>query len=318
MPDPPKTTPRDSNPVLPSEPERRVSRPRTIAYTVRAFAPEQWGQIDLFTTFFASSFPDAKPVECRAVSGVGNHYRKATVLRALSMRIAPTLAIDHQQLSEKGYTPAERATELAAVVENVFTELYSSVDCARKILSARFPVRGMPDSTRKTFARAQSGKFDGLLPDGLLVAIKGADWYEPLRTLRDELTHSDIGSVHQDQTTGRVSYMHTGLGTGERAFIIEDILARMDADIQAVNQFLGVLFLHLNTLLTDAPTVQLCGLHQGKALIREISPEPTLNFDSGKCLAVAWIEVDGKPTCPLLCGAYWRAKAAMQTQPVQS
>lgn len=282
-------------------------------YTVRTFAPEQWGQIDLFTTFFASSFPSAKPVERRATSGVGSHLRKAIVLRALSMHIAPTLVIDHQQLSEKGYTPAERATELAAVVENVFTELYSSVDCARKVLSARFPVRGMPDSTRKTFSRAQSGKFDGLLPDGLVAAIKEADWYEPLRTLRDELTHSDIGSVHQDQTTGIVSYTHRGLGTGEQAFIIEDIFARMDADIQAVNQFLGVLFFHLNALLTDATTVQLCGLHQGKALIREIRPEPVLTFDSGKCLSVAWIEVDGKPTCPLLCGAYWRTKAAMQT-----
>ena len=166
----------------------------------------------------------------------------------------------------------------------------------------------MPDSTRKAFARARSGTFDGLLPAGLLSAIKEAAWYEPLRTLRDELTHSDIGSVHLDESTGRVSYMHTGLGTGEMAFIIEDIFARMDADFEAVNRFLGVVFVHLNALLTDAPTVQLCGLHQGKALIREIRPEPTLTFNSGKCLAVPWIEVDGKPTCPLLCGAYWRAK----------
>jgi hypothetical protein len=57
----------------------------------------------MFQTFFKSSFPDAKPVESRAVSGVGNHFRKAIVLRALALRIAPTLAIDHQQLSERGY-----------------------------------------------------------------------------------------------------------------------------------------------------------------------------------------------------------------------
>jgi len=127
---------------------------RTIAYTVRTFAPEQWGQVDLFATFFAVSFPGAKSIERRAVSGVRNHLRKAIVLRALAMRIKPTLASDKQQLNEKGYTSADRATELAAVVENVFTELYSAVDCARKILSARYPVRGMPDSTRKTFVRA--------------------------------------------------------------------------------------------------------------------------------------------------------------------
>jgi hypothetical protein len=48
----------------------------------------------------------------------------------------------------------------------------------------------------------------------------------------------------------------------------------VDADIEAVNQFLGRLFLHLNALLTDAPTIQLCGLHQGKALIREFVRTP--------------------------------------------
>jgi hypothetical protein len=66
--------------------------------------PEQWGQIDIFATFFASSFPGAKPIERRAVSGVGNHFRKAMVLRSLSLRIKPTLAIDKQQLNQKGYT----------------------------------------------------------------------------------------------------------------------------------------------------------------------------------------------------------------------
>ena len=103
--------------------------------------------------------------------------------------------------------------------------------------------------------------------------------------------------------------MHTGLGTRERTFVIEDIFGRMEADIRAVNLFLGKLFHQFNTLLKDVPVTQLCGLHQGRALIREIRPEPTITFDSGKCLAVAWIEEDGKPTCPLLCDAYWKAKA---------
>jgi hypothetical protein len=306
--DPTKTASPDSGTGLKEQSEQASSNGRKLASTIRTFAPERWGQVDIFATFFASSFPNAKSVERRAVSGVGNHFRKATVLRSLSARIKPALAIDKQQLNEKGYTPAEHATELAAVIENVFTELYSTIDCARKILSARYPVRGMPDSTRKMFARARSGTFDGLLPAGLLSAIKEADWYEPLRMLRDELTHSDIGSVHLDQATEQVFYMHAGLGTGERALIIEDIFARIDADFEAVNRFLGVVFFHLNALLTNAPTVQLCGLHQGRALIREIRPEPTLSFNSGRCLSMPWIEVDGKPTCPLLCGAYWRAK----------
>lgn len=229
-------------------------------------------------------------------------------MRALAIRIAPALAIDRQQLNDKGYTPGDNAVELAAVVENVFTELYSAVDCARKVLRGRYPVQGMSDSTRRTFSRARRGDLDKVLPPELLSAFKEADWYDPLRVLRDEITHSDLGYVSQDAATGRVSYMHRGLGTRERAFIIEDVFGRIDADLDAVNLFLGKIFYHLNTLLKDAPTVQLCGIHQGKALIREIRPEPTVTFDSGKCLAVAWIEIDGKPTCPLLCGAYWRAK----------
>ncbi len=293
-----------------SSPEQRQATDvtRKLDYTVRTFAPERWGQVDRFATFFAASFPDATSIERRAVSGAGNHFRKALVLRALAIRIVPALAIDRQQLNDKGYTPGDDAVELAAVVENVFTELYSAVDCARKVLSGRYPVRGMPDSTRRTFSRARGGAFDKVLPPELLSAFKEADWYDPLRVLRDEITHSDLGSVNQDAATGRVSYMHTGLGTRERAFIIEDVFGRIDADVDAVNLFLGKIFYHLNTLLKDAPTVQICGIHQGKALIREIRPEPTVTFDSGKCLAVAWIEIDGKPTCPLLCGAYWRAK----------
>lgn len=289
---------------------------RKTDYTVRTFAPEQWGQVDKFATFFVSSFPESKPVERRAVSGVGNHFRKALVLRSLATRLTPQLSIDRQELNERGYTPAAHATELAAVVESVFIELYSAVDCARKTLSARYPVRGMTDSTRKVFRHAREGRFDGLLPLGLLSAIKDADWYEPLRILRDELTHSDTGSVHQDEVSGRVAYMHGGLGTAERAHVIEDVFARIETDFEAVNQFLGIVFLHLNNLLRDMPTVQLCGLHQGRALIREIRPETILTFDSGKCRAIAWIEVDGKPTCPLLCGAYWRAKSET-LQPTQ-
>jgi hypothetical protein len=300
------TPPTDSEALSAPEP-----RKRRVDYTVRTFAPEQWSQIDRFATFFNASFPDAKFTERRAVSGVGNHFKKALVLHSLAMRIAPTLAVDRQQLDEKGYTPAERSVELAAVVESVFTEIYSAVDCARQVLTARYPVQGLPNSTRKTFARIRSGALDTVLPAALLSAFKEADWYDSLRVLRDELTHSDIGSVHQDEATGKVIYMHQGLGTRERAFVVEDIFGRMETDFNAVNLFLAELFCCFNTLLKDLPTVQLCGLHQGKALLREIRPEATITFDSGKCLAVAWIEVDGRPTCPLLCGAYQRAKASL-------
>ena len=149
MPEPSDTTPPGLEVVSPLQAEGSVNSKRKIDYTVRTFAPERWGQIDRFATFFAASFPDAKDVERRAVSGVGNHFRKAMTLRSLAIRMMPTLAIDRQQLAEKGYTPAQHAVELAAVVENVFTERYSAVDCARQIFSARYPVKGLPNSTRR-------------------------------------------------------------------------------------------------------------------------------------------------------------------------
>jgi hypothetical protein len=238
----------------------RSTGKRKIDYTVRTFAPEQWGQLDRFATFFAASFPNAKYVERRAVSGAGNHFRKAMVLRSLAIRMMATLVIDRQQLAEKGYTPAEHAVDLAAVVENVFTELYSAVDCARQVFSARYPGQGLPNSTRKMFARVCSGVLDTVLPSELLSAFKEADWYDPLRVLRDEITHWDVGSVHQDETTGKVSYI-------------------------------------CMWALAPEKVIQLCGLHQGGALIREIRPEQPITFDSGKCLAVARIEAEGKPTC---------------------
>lgn len=284
------------------------SLPARLNYTIRTFTPERWGQIDRFVTFFSASFPEASSIERRTVSGVGNHLRKALVLKALALRLLPNLSIDREQLNSKGYTPGEHAVELAAVVENVFLELYSSVDCARKVVSCRYPLRGIPDSTRKMFARAKSGTLDQVLPKPLVSAFKEADWYPPLRVLRDELTHANIGSVHEDHTTGLVSYMHTGLGSRHGALVIENIFARMDADIDAVNRFLGAVFMELNSLLKDVATIQMCGMHQGKALMRTIRPEPVITFDSGRCLAMNWIEVDGKPTCPLLCGAYYRAK----------
>lgn len=186
-----------------------------LNYTIRTFAPERWGQIDRFVTFFSVSFPGATSTERRAVSGVGNHFRKALVLRDLALRLAPNLLIDQEQLNSRGYTAGEHAVELAAVIENVFTELYSSVDCARKIVSFRYPLRGVPDSTRKMFQRAGSGALDNVLPQPLVSAFKEAEWYEPLRVLRDELTHSDIGSVRQDRTTEFVSYTHSGLGSNQ-------------------------------------------------------------------------------------------------------
>jgi hypothetical protein len=279
-----------------------------VNYRVRTFTPELWGEMDRFAAFYSASFPDSTSRDRRAVSGALNHFRKAVVLRNLTERLRPNIEIDRQQLHQKGYTPAANSAESAAVIENIFTELYSAIDCTRKIIVATHTARRLPDSTRKLFQRIRASLFDEILPTELIEAFKQATWYERLLSMRDELTHSDLGSCHFDEATGKVSYWHTGLGHRERPLIIEDIHERLDSDINDVNLFLGRVFRYLNKLLLDKPIVQLCGLTGGKALIRELRPAERITFDSGVCMSVAWIEADGVPTCPFLCGAYQRAK----------
>lgn len=279
-----------------------------VNYTVRTFAPELWGEMDRFAAFFSASFPESTSRDRRAVSGALNHFRKAVALRRLAERLRTNIEVDRKQLRQKGYTAAENSSESAAVIENVFTELYSAIDCTRKIIVATHKVRGVPDSTRKLFQRIKANLLDDILPTEIIEAFKQAAWYERLLAMRDELTHSDLGTCHFDEATGKVSYWHTGLGHRDRPLIIEDIHERLDRDINDINLFLGRVFRYLNSLLIDKPIVQLCGLTGGKALIRELRPAQTITFDSGICLSVNWIEVDGIPTCPLLCGAYQKVK----------
>jgi len=97
---------------------------------VRMFAPEHWGQLERFARFYRGTF-DFRDQEKKAVSGAMNHFNKAVILRTLAAKLKPNLEIDLQQLEEKGYTPAENSAELSAVIEVIFTELYSSLGTAR-------------------------------------------------------------------------------------------------------------------------------------------------------------------------------------------
>jgi len=56
MPDSADTTPPNLETDSSPQPERSVNGKREIDYTVRTFAPEQWGQIDRFAAFFVASF----------------------------------------------------------------------------------------------------------------------------------------------------------------------------------------------------------------------------------------------------------------------
>lgn len=283
--------------------------------TVRLFAPENWGEVDRFAHFYSGTFNFSGP-EKRAVSGVLNHFNKAIILRNLAVKLAPNLEIDLQQLEEKSYTPAENSYELSSVVETVFTELYSSIDCTKNIVFALYKkCRGIPNSTRKMFRNIQIGNVSSDFPEDLKTAFKDATWFDDLRSIRDELTHLDLGTCHLDKEKGLVSYMHHGIRRSEGYLIIEDIFQRIDLFIKGVNRFLGSVFHFLNSLLKKEPVFEMCGIFSGRGYSRYIVPSETIDFNSGVCDSHTWFDLPDNPRCPFAdsCGAYASAKNLLPT-----
>jgi hypothetical protein len=97
------------------------------------FAPEQWGQVDLFRAVNTTTYTFS-PHQQRVLAGVENHSHKAVTLLWLAEALRPTLQLDDAELEENGFTPARNAKNVAAIVEGVITELYSVIDCAAKVL----------------------------------------------------------------------------------------------------------------------------------------------------------------------------------------
>jgi hypothetical protein len=188
--------------------------------TFRRFAPEQWGEIEKFNNFYGNTHQFDTHTR-KAVAGALNHFKKAIILRNLANKIRPNLEIDQAELKENGFTPARNSFELSAVVETVFLELYSSIDCSRKVIGTIYKnCSGVPNSTRKMFANAVAGKIDPRVPEPIRTALQNAQWYPELRKIRDELTHSNTGSCHLKKETNTVFYMHSGLGEPTKSLII--------------------------------------------------------------------------------------------------
>jgi len=279
---------------------------------VRTFAPEQWGEVDFFKVFYKGTHalrPDAK----KALGGVSSHFSKASILYGLAVKLLPNLQIDERELSEKGHTPAKNGAEFTAVVEEVFTELYSSVECARKVLSDIY--RGIPklptDSTRKFFQRIQSGDIGASFPSELRELIVSCDWYEELRTIRDELTHADIGHCSLERGTKYVTYMHTGVRSNGSPLIVNNVMGRIDELTHKVSIFLGGVFNFLNGQLQPTEVDQLCGFFFGRGYLRKLPLHRPLTFHDGHCVSLHWFEDAEGFRCPMAdnCGAYYNAKA---------
>lgn len=292
-----------------NEPYKPGPRMNTLP-TVRVFAPELWGEVGKFKQFYATTHvfgPDTQ----KAVSGIRGHFDKALTLRSLAAKLAPNMSIDAAELQEKGFTAAANSQEFSAVIEEVFTELYSSIDCACKVIATIYKrCRSLPQSTRKLFERATSGRI-GDFPDELAAAFVEAVWYSELRVIRDELTHSDIGRCHQS-ADGKISYMHPGVRRNEAPLMLPDVFAKLDELLAGVNQFLGRAFHFLNQGLKADPIDAFCGFFKGRGYGRKLTIADHIDFNSGVCQSRQWFDQQPDFRCPFAsnCGAYARAAEA--------
>lgn len=276
-----------------------------IAPVVRMCAPEHWGQVTIFGKFYGGTY-EFNERDQRAVIGLSAHFDKSMRLQSLAGKLKPNLALDWQELEERGFTPADYGAELATVIEAAFLELYSAIDCAVKVLRAIYAkdTRGLKDSTRGLFQ--DPDKLTGSFPERLKDLIREAVWFKRLVNLRDELTHLSTGDVHWDEKTDLVRYTHRGLKERDQILEFPDVFSTMNELTTGVNQFLGAVFQHLNTTLSNKPVFHMCAMVEGRLLHRYINPAEQITFDSGRCGSWVWFELPGNPTCPFkeFCGAY--------------
>lgn len=280
--------------------------PQTLP-AVRVFAPEQWGEVDRFASFYGGTYKFSDR-DRRAVSGVANHFRKAITLQALAVKLRPGLDLDHDELNKNGFTPALNSHELSAVIEGSVLELYSSVDCTVKVLRAAYGAgsRSLPNSTRKLFQNID--KVTGTFPEEIKDAFRAAHWYNGLLYWRDELTHLATGQCWLDQKTSAVNYMHAGMKLNGGPYIVDDVFARLADTTEKLNAFIGLVFHKLNSTLKPTLEQQVCGFVEGRILMRYLDPTEPLSFNSGRCISYQWFEKPENPTCPFVehCGAYQR------------
>jgi nucleoid DNA-binding protein len=278
---------------------------------IRVFAPEQWGEVTKFRMFAHSTY-QLKPRENMALHGVEGHFQKYSVLLGLAQRLAPALIEDNEEVDKQGYSSAIRSKELAAIVDALFSELYSAVDCTRQVIAAIYgKYKGVTaKSTSKLFKNASEGKLDEKVPKEIRVALAEANWFPKLRDIRTAITHYNIGSCHMDKD-GRISYFLHQFGTQTNTLVTEDVIQEVSTYANQINKLLGRIYRTLNNTLKDVETVQICGIFGGRIYQRFVSSQEARDFNSGRCKSYEWFEKDTEPTCPFTkdCGAYVRSLA---------
>lgn len=269
------------------------------------FNPENWGTLERFQKFYFKTYPFKRYMQ-NVVSGAANHYRKALCLTAIALELSPKLVDDDTELAQKGYTDAKHSNELSAIIESVILELYSSLDCTRKVISEIYKGhKGVKDSTHGLFNAMFENKVADTVPSEIRETFRAASWYPELLKIRDTLTHSDIGSCHLGEGN-KIFYTNSGTGDGYRSFSKEDIFQYLYTLQEQINRFNGNIFAYLYTTLKDEEVQQACGIFGGLFYMRYVRPKDAIDFNSGRCDHS--FDSSGKPRCPFadICAAYGR------------
>ena len=296
-------------------PECRVSTDFVLI-----FAPERWSSIAKFRQMMGSPFKVNRELQ-KGVSSAENHLSKFGVLAGLANRLKERLPEDQAELAEKGYTPAIRSREFAALVESLFCELYAALDGVRRTLYAAYKnVKGVQNqSIKKLFERANENKYGPEFPEDIRAALAAAfvSWFPRLRSIRTEVTHGDIGSCHLNEDSGKVFYMHGGLGPATRALVIEDVVAELNQNWASVFELVEDIFRSLCAKLEPVERTAFCGIYKGRCYQRKVAPAADLTFNSGRCRSCAWFENEPGYECPLRhsCGAHLKRDELLRPAP---
>jgi len=274
------------------------------------FAPDIWGEVTKFRHFSSSKYR-LPPYVIIALSGIEGHFQKYSILMRLAQNMAPKLVEDYEELANQGYSTATRSKELAAIIDTLFCELYSVVDCTRTVLGAIYgKCQNVPTkSTSKLFKNAGDDKIDERVPLEIRNALKDGqnDWFPRLKEIRDSINHYAIGSCSENE--GKISYFHDCLGkTKSNVLVTDNAFQEISKYEGNVNKLLGRIFHSLNLTLSDNETIQICGIFGGLIYQRTVSLSEAKDFNSGSCKSFESFEKGLMPKCPLSssCGAYTR------------
>lgn len=280
--------------------------------TVFTYIPEMWDYVDRFAKWYGVPFRDSQALS-DGLKTITGHRGKFKILAERATLLVPELIEERQILNQRGYSSEAKAREFAGIIETLICELYSCLDGLRNTIHTIYKdIRGVQKkSTEKMFKNTVEGKYGNGFPPEIYALLKAAyeDWFPELRRLRVELTHGRVGTCSiQDDSC--ISYIHYGLGSSleNNVFIIENIIDWINAHANHVNILLNTICKFWFNQLEPREVIEMCGIHQGRAIIRAIVVTEPVNQDSGLCLFRHAFEEEPDWACPLRdsCAAYTR------------